>query len=189
MAAAAQQLVDIAFARVIEGEYIPVFDRDGCRIGGKRRYSERMMMFLMRAYLPDRFRHAHESLRQPSEPPAPALPSVPEALVALTPEVPAEPHRLMAPDRLDDASQARSGSRACTNFTRAMIENGTDIPSTNRMTCARRHAALRGSAGRWGFRPRMTLRGRRKHDVACNRRFGCFLVTFRAFARAPKLPD
>lgn len=100
ISAAADRLIDLAFARAIEGEEVPYYDRDGVRIGVKWRYDNRMMMNLLRAYRPDRFRHAHESVRQPGEPPAPALPAVAEALAALTPVPPAEPHKLMPPERL-----------------------------------------------------------------------------------------
>lgn len=99
---AAQRVLDIAFARAIEGDDTPVFDRDGCRIGARRKISDRMTMFLLRAYMPDRFRHAaHESVRQPTEAPAPVLPSLAEALAALTPLPPEDPHLLLAPDRLE----------------------------------------------------------------------------------------
>jgi hypothetical protein len=100
--AAADTLADIVFARAIEGVDEPVFDRDGCRIGSKQRYNDRLAMFLLRAYRPDRFRHAHESVRQPGEaPPPPAIPLA-QAVAALGPVTPEAPHLLSSPERLED---------------------------------------------------------------------------------------
>lgn len=98
-AAAATRLIDVAFSRAIEGVDIPVFDRDGCRVGSKRQYSDRLMMFLLRAYRPDRFRHAHRDERMVGEPPPPPEIPVAAAIAAMHP-VPADPHRLMPPDDL-----------------------------------------------------------------------------------------
>jgi hypothetical protein len=101
LAGAADRVLDLAFARAVEGEETPVFDRDGCRVGSRWRTNDRLTMFILRAYMPDRFRHAHESVRQPGEAPPPALPAIADALAALAPVTPAEPHRLMPPERLD----------------------------------------------------------------------------------------
>jgi len=98
---AADRLLDVAFEQAIEGEEVPVYDQDGVRTGSKRRYNTRMAMFLLRAYHPDRFRHANRDTRAPDEPqPAPPA-SVGETLATLGPVVPPEPHRLSSPDRLD----------------------------------------------------------------------------------------
>ncbi|UVO51344.1 hypothetical protein M0208_12805 [Sphingomonas sp. SUN019] len=101
-AAAATRLIDVAFTRAIQGVDVPVFDRDGCRIGAKWQYNDRLLMFLLRAYRPDQFRHAQDDTRRPNEPAPAALP-VDDALAALGPATPADPHRLMPPDRLADA--------------------------------------------------------------------------------------
>ncbi|WP_375272868.1 hypothetical protein [Sphingomonas sp.] len=107
--AAADHLQSVAFACAIEGVGVPVYDRDGCRIGSKRQYNDRLLMLLLRAYRPDRFRHAHEDTRRADEPrPAPTL-SMARATPALSPVAPAEPHRLMAPDALADALDAAAG--------------------------------------------------------------------------------
>lgn len=103
LAAAAERVLDLAFQRAVEGEDTPVFDRDGCRIGSRRKTSDRLTMFILRAYLPDRFRHAHQDVRPAGERPAPATLPVAEALAALAPVTPAAPHRLMPPDRLAGA--------------------------------------------------------------------------------------
>jgi len=100
--AAADALADIAFSRAIEGVDEPVFDRDGCRIGAKTRYSDRMVMFLLRAYRPGQFRHAHESIRQPGEAPPPLHPPLAQAIAALGPVTPEAPHLLSSPERLED---------------------------------------------------------------------------------------
>lgn len=98
--AAADQLVDIAYSRAIEGEEVPVYDRDGCRVGTKRKYNTQLLMHLLRAYRPERFRHAHESVRHPGEQLPPPTPPVAEALATLTPVTPPDPHMLTPPERM-----------------------------------------------------------------------------------------
>ena len=98
--AAAARLVDLAFSRAIEGQEEPVFDRDGIRVGARRRYNDRLMMFLLRAYHPDRFRPAHEDTRQPGEAPPPAAVPLAEAVKALAPVPPADPHLALPSERL-----------------------------------------------------------------------------------------
>ena len=103
---AARQLLDVAFERAFKGTNEPVFDRDGHRTGTRFRQNDRLMMFLLRAYLPERFRHAHRDWRAPDEalpPSALAAPPLAETLRLLEPVPPAEPHRLLAPDELEDA--------------------------------------------------------------------------------------
>ena len=92
--AASKKLLDAAFERALVGTDEPVFDRDGNRVGRRLRQSDRLLMFLLRAYGPDRFREAG-----PDRLTAPAAP-VAEALVHLHPEPPAAPAALMAPDDL-----------------------------------------------------------------------------------------
>ena len=100
---ASQRLIDIAFDRVIDGTDEPVFDRQGNRIGRRMRQNDRLHMFLLRAYHPERFRYAHQEVRRGNEPPPPALPTLEEAMGLLTPAPPEPPHQLMAPDELSDA--------------------------------------------------------------------------------------
>jgi hypothetical protein len=101
LARAADRLLDVAFEQAIMGEEVPIFDQDGVRTGAKRRYNTRMAMFLLRAYHPDRFRHAHKDERRTDEAvPQPSRPA-PEAVAALAPVTPAEPHLLMPPEELD----------------------------------------------------------------------------------------
>ena len=102
LAQAARRLVDLAFERAINGSEEPVFDRDGNRVGRRMRHNDRLLMFLLRAYHPDRFRHAHHSTRFPDEQPPPAIEAVGEALRRLEPIPPEQPHLLMAPDELAD---------------------------------------------------------------------------------------
>ena len=93
---ASLRLVDLAFDRAINGSPEPVFDRDGNRIGQRVRFNDRLLMFLLRAHQPDRY-------RTPGQSPAPApipVPPVDTTLAALAPPMPAEPHRLMAPEAL-----------------------------------------------------------------------------------------
>lgn len=93
--AASKKLLDAAFERALVGTDEPVFDRDGNRVGRRLRQSDRLLMFLLRAYGPDRFRDVG-----PDRITAPAATPVAEALVHLHPEPPAAPAALMAPDDL-----------------------------------------------------------------------------------------
>ncbi len=88
-------MLDAAFERALVGTDEPVFDRDGNRVGRRLRQSDRLLMFLLRAYGPDRFREAG-----PDRITAPATTPVAEALVHLHPQPPAAPAALMAPDDL-----------------------------------------------------------------------------------------
>lgn len=100
---AARQLLDVAFDRAFRGTTEPVFDRDGNRTGTRFRQNDRLMMFLLRAYMPDRFRHAHRDWRTPDEAVPPPPPPMADILRRLEPPVPPEPHKLMSPDELEDA--------------------------------------------------------------------------------------
>lgn len=109
---AAHRLIDIAYDRVIDGSDEPVFDKDGNRVGRRMRQNDRLHMFLLRAYHPERFRFAHKDLRSPDEPPPPVLPTLDEALRQLEPVPPEQPHLLMAPDELSvalDVADALNG--------------------------------------------------------------------------------
>jgi hypothetical protein len=96
----ALRLADTAFARALNGTEEPVFDRHGSVIGSKTRYSERLMMFLLRAHLPARYAHAHRGER-PEGAPVPETPPVAEAIARLVPATPPEPHKLMPLEELD----------------------------------------------------------------------------------------
>ncbi|MDP9422071.1 MAG: hypothetical protein M3Q19_04425 [Pseudomonadota bacterium] len=95
---AALRLIDIAFDRVIDGSDEPIFDKEGNRVGRRMRQNDRLHIFLMRAYAPDRFRHAHQDVRYANEPAPPSLPSLEEAMRQLEPVPPEQPHLLMAPE-------------------------------------------------------------------------------------------
>lgn len=96
--AASKKLLDAAFERALVGTDEPVFDRDGNRVGRRLRQSDRLLMFLLRAYAPDRFgeRAAAPAL---AATPVGAIPMA-EALIQLHPVPPAAPAALMAPDDL-----------------------------------------------------------------------------------------
>lgn len=100
---AADRLLDLAFQRAIEGEEVPVYDQDGLRTGTRYRCNTRLTMFLLRAYHPERFVQAHrdQPAPAPAAAPPPVVPVVAQAVAALSPVTPAEPHRLMPPDRLE----------------------------------------------------------------------------------------
>lgn len=108
VAHAADRLIDIAFHRAIEGVEVPVYDRDGCRIGSRPQYNDRLMMFLLRAYRPERFRLAHAADRAPDEP-LPAAAPLPPALAALSPAPPPDPHLLLPSDRLAALAEGARG--------------------------------------------------------------------------------
>ncbi|PZQ21304.1 MAG: hypothetical protein DI569_12365 [Sphingopyxis macrogoltabida] len=94
---ASKKLLDAAFERALVGTDEPVFDREGRRIGRRLRQSDRLLMFLLRAYGPDRFRGATSGKADIAA--ATAAP-VAEALVRLHPAPPADPAALMAPEDL-----------------------------------------------------------------------------------------
>ena len=56
-----QRLTDLAIDRAIEGVPVPIFWR-GEQVGEKRTYNERLMMFILRHHMPDRYGSA--GLRQ-----------------------------------------------------------------------------------------------------------------------------
>ncbi|WP_425229065.1 hypothetical protein [Sphingomonas sp.] len=99
---AAERVLDIAFEHAIEGEEVPVFDCDGIRTGAKRRYNTRMAMFILRAYFPERFRHAHQDVRRADEPPPPPPVPLPVVVTSLAPVTPPAPQLMATPERLDD---------------------------------------------------------------------------------------
>ena len=103
--AAANKLIDEAFERALIGSDEPVFDRDGMRVGRRFRQSDKMLQFLLRAYMPERFRHAAHDARAAREAPTPVIAPVAKALEALTPPPPEAPHTLMPLDDLKSALQ------------------------------------------------------------------------------------
>ena len=79
--AASKKLLDAAFERAIVGSEEPVFDREGNRVGRRLRQSDRLLMFLLRAYGPDRFRESAAA-------PAPAASRAPRRSFTSTPNRP-----------------------------------------------------------------------------------------------------
>jgi hypothetical protein len=103
--AASGRLIDIAFDRAINGVDDVVVDKEGRHLYTKRKYNDRLLMFLIRAHAPDRFGHANRDGRASGggQQPVPVRPPVAEALKLLGPEPPSEPEKLMSPEKLDDA--------------------------------------------------------------------------------------
>ncbi len=99
---AALHLVDVAFDRAIHGSDEPVFDKEGRRVGRKMRQNDRLLMFLLRAHLPDRYAHAHRAER-PASAAIPAVTPVAQAIAAMLPAPSPEPAMLMPPDQLAQA--------------------------------------------------------------------------------------
>ncbi|WP_373491625.1 hypothetical protein [Parasphingorhabdus sp.] len=98
--AASRRLVDIAFDRAINGVDDIVLDRDGRHVYTKRKYNDRLLMFLIRAHAPGRYDHRGAGEGQDA---VTARPPVAEALKLLGPEPPDEPDKRMPPDELEDA--------------------------------------------------------------------------------------
>jgi hypothetical protein len=98
---AAARALDECFERALVGTDEPVFDRDGRRVGRRLRQSDRLLMFILRAYMPDRFRYAARDVRTPDEPPAPAVEPVQQAIALVEPPRPARPEELMDADTLE----------------------------------------------------------------------------------------
>lgn len=98
---ASARALDECFERAMVGSDEPVFDRDGHRIGRRYRQSDKLLMFLLRAYMPDRFRHASRDVRDPSEAPPPVIEPMSRALALLDPPMPAPPHTLFEAEQLD----------------------------------------------------------------------------------------
>jgi len=97
----ALKLVDLAFDRAIHGSDEPVFDKEGRRVGRRMRQNDRLLMFLLRAHLPERYRHAHRDARLPNEAAPPAVEPLAQAIARLEPVTPPDPHLLLAPEDLD----------------------------------------------------------------------------------------
>lgn len=86
--AASTRALDEAFERAMVGSDEPVFDRDGNPVGRRFRQSDRLLMFILRAYMPERFRYASRDIRVPGEPPPPPIAPVAQALALLSPARP-----------------------------------------------------------------------------------------------------
>jgi hypothetical protein len=105
LAHAARKLVDLAFDRAIHGSDEPVFDKQGRRVGRRMRQNDRLLMFLLRPYMPERFRHAYRDGLGKDEPLPPPAEPLGQVLERLEPVAPPEPHKLMPPDELETAIQ------------------------------------------------------------------------------------
>jgi hypothetical protein len=92
---ASLKLVDIAFERAINGIAEKIeYDANGDPMEPRRRYNDRLLMFLLRAHQPERYRFANHDARLANEPAAPLAPSLPDAMARLEPAMPAAPHLL-----------------------------------------------------------------------------------------------
>jgi hypothetical protein len=98
---ASRRLVDVAFERAVQGVADPVFDREGACIAVRRRYNDRLLMFLLRAHHPERYRYARGDVRHSEEPALPPAAPVASAIELLGPPVPDDPGALMPPDELE----------------------------------------------------------------------------------------
>ena len=137
--AASKKLLDAAFERALVGTDEPVFDRDGNRVGRRLRQSDRLLMFLLRAYGPDCFRDAAARATAP----APAVTPVAEALIHLHPAPPAAPEALMAPGDLAVALEvADMGDGALPRWHRDDADDAVAVPAEPPRASARDEADL-----------------------------------------------
>jgi hypothetical protein len=97
LAEASKTLVDVAFDRALRGVDEPVLDKYGQIIATRRRTSDRLLMFLLRAHHPERYA---TSLRRPKTPPP--VPIMAKAIDALTPITPKNPQDYMEADAFED---------------------------------------------------------------------------------------
>lgn len=105
IAEASKRLVDIAFDRAINGVEDPIVGPDGIAIYTRRRYNDRLLMFLLRHHHPERYARPDSAGAPPPAPvaePAAVRTPIPiaGAIATLEPAPPAEPHRLMPPEEL-----------------------------------------------------------------------------------------
>lgn len=92
--------LDECFERALVGSDEPVFNREGVRIGRRYRQNDRLLMFLLRAYMPERFRHAARDARLPGKSPPPPIEPMHRALAQLAPPCPDRPEDDLDPDDL-----------------------------------------------------------------------------------------
>ncbi|WP_374592630.1 hypothetical protein [Sphingosinicella sp.] len=121
IANASRRLVDIAFDRAVNGVEDAVLDRDGNVIHIRTRYNDRLLMFLLRAHHPERYRAPDHRRRAvpatetaatnvavsgaiPATLPAPSaiIPDIARALDTLMPVCPPDPHKRMHPEDLEN---------------------------------------------------------------------------------------
>jgi hypothetical protein len=125
---AIKRVQDVAFERGIRGVEEPIFNKDGQRIGSKRRYSDRMLMFLLRAHMPETYRYAHQNLLHAHENLPPGPEPFEQALQKLEPVPPPDPHLLMPPDDLDSAlsvAESMDGELPSWHRDKSMIHGDT----------------------------------------------------------------
>ena len=161
LARAADRVLDIAFEQAIVGEEIPVHDADGVRVGSKWRYNTRMAMFLLRAYHPERFRHANKDTRPADEAPPPPATPVTQAISSLAPVTPAEPHLLSSPATLDaavaranyDADKAEAAPTDDSYRPRRVPDTHPSVRQRSRRNKERRERRAEREDVRYGFDP------------------------------------
>jgi len=105
LGASSGRLIDIAFDRAINGVEDEIIDKEGNHIYTKRKYNDRLLMFLIRAHAPQIYGNAHCGGSGAGEGQAtvPARTPVAEALKLLGPERPAAPEKLLSPEELEEA--------------------------------------------------------------------------------------
>jgi hypothetical protein len=98
--AASKRLIDVAFQRALVGYDDPHFDKEGNHIHTRTRLWEKLLMFLLRSYMPDRFGRPDGSLATAHHNTEGAPIPVAQALAAMLPPPPARPDLLLDEDEL-----------------------------------------------------------------------------------------
>ena len=97
IAEAGKRLADIAMDRAVNGVEQPHFDRHGQLIHVGRRYSDQLLMFLLRAHHPGRYAAEGGRAAAPSAGDAAPPPPLAQAIAALEPLPPTDPALLTPP--------------------------------------------------------------------------------------------
>lgn len=96
---ASLRLADVAFERALCGvEDEQKFDQYGDPLPRRVRFNDRLLMFLLRAHMPERYAQAHRDVRPADAAPPPATAPLAEAIARLEPAEPQEPHLLTQSD-------------------------------------------------------------------------------------------
>lgn len=98
---AGRALLDATMDRVIHGDDVAVLNKDGQVIYHRNRKSDRLTMFLLRGYFPERFGRAGDFAPE-SAAATPESPPLHETIAALEPPRPADPFAAMTPNAISD---------------------------------------------------------------------------------------
>ena len=98
---AGRALLDGAMDRVIHGDDVPVLNKAGQVIYRRTRKSDRLTIFLLRGYFPERFGRAHDAAPATAAATPDSIP-LHQTITALQPPRPADPFAAMTPNAMSD---------------------------------------------------------------------------------------